>query len=49
MDIQRLQPRQTPLPVQWTELLKKTNLRPDVRAVLKELKELLQAMKEELT
>ena len=27
----------------------KTNLRPDVRAVLKELKELLQAMKEELT
>ena len=29
MDIQRLQPRQTPLPVQWTELLKKTNLRPE--------------------
>ena len=27
----------------------KTNLRPDVREVLKELKELLQAMKEELT
>ena len=29
MDIQRLQPRQTPLPVQWTELLKKTNLRAE--------------------
>ena len=32
-----------------TALRGKTNLRPDVRAVLKELKELLLAMKEELT
>lgn len=29
MDIQRLQPQQAPLPAQWTELLKKTNLRPE--------------------
>ena len=32
-----------------TALRGRTNLRPDVRAVLKELKELMQTMKEELT